>query len=218
MHLKIEKSQFDVPPGTYNAEFLGYDDLPPAKDGKARVDDKGKPLGPAIVWSYLILDGPERGKRAERITTKMATAENACTAMASAVAGRPLDVDDSIDVGAFVGNVYKLRVAQKKRGQGYHVSEIGMFKIGDAEAAALKAKFYGGANGDGNESAAAPEEAARKVFVKDNGEALPEPKSVSEIEDLLKAGAKLGTLLVADGGRWRPAAEVFPSLADVAPF
>jgi hypothetical protein len=106
--------------GQHVAKFLGVSDLPEANP--PRMGNDGKPMGPAMAWEFEIVQGPDAGKVAGRITGKSPTAKNMAGRFLAAVTGQYLKPGVSIDLTPFVGRLYTITV--EPNGQKTRLAEV----------------------------------------------------------------------------------------------
>ncbi len=108
MKMTFTKSQFDVPVGKYMAQFDGVT----LKDATGRLDEKGKPMPPAMTWDFTIIEGEHAGKKVDRLTGRMPTPKSACGKMLAAVSDEVLRDGAEIDLGQFYGKTYRITVEE----------------------------------------------------------------------------------------------------------
>ncbi len=108
MKMTFTKSQFDVPVGKYLAQFDGVT----LKEASGKLDEKGKPMPPAMTWDFTIIDGEHAGKKVDRLTGRMPTPKSACGKMLAAISDEVLRDGAEIDLGQFYGKTYRITVEE----------------------------------------------------------------------------------------------------------
>jgi hypothetical protein len=103
-----QESKYGVPPGEYQARFLGVEPMP--DNGSPRLGRDGKPMPPGIEWRFEVLSGPNAGRWATRVTSEAPTPRNSCNKMLEGVPGRSVSSGETVDVAACVGTVYRVVV------------------------------------------------------------------------------------------------------------
>lgn len=121
MMFRFSKGQFDVPEGKYLCRFLGVKPLPADPN---RLGNDGKPMGPAVVWEFEVIDGEHAGKKCDRVSGIVPTAKSACGKLLSAVTDAILKDGMAVDVSQYVGKKYRVTVEQKPSGNGTRVSDL----------------------------------------------------------------------------------------------
>lgn len=108
------KSAFEMPDGKYLAKFLGCTlrELQPGEQPKIGVD--GKPMPPAMTWDFEIVDGPERGKKTDKLTGRVPTPKSGCGKMLAAIADTVLKDGVEVDIAHFVGMSYRVTVVDNR--------------------------------------------------------------------------------------------------------
>jgi hypothetical protein len=113
MQLKMEAG--GVPAGTYTGTFVGVVEQPA---------DQARSFGPGLKWTWKI-DGPAHvGRTASRITGAYPSPKNACGAILTALAGRPVAEGEAVDPAGFVGRRYTVLVAPGKMGNATRVETV----------------------------------------------------------------------------------------------
>lgn len=141
MKLGYSKSQYEVEVGQYTAAFDGVNFLEPKPGEGPRLGRDGKPMPPAMAWRFKILDGPEAGKQADKITGRVPSPKNGCGRFLVAISGQILRDGVEIDLAPFVGKRYRINVVESDNG-GTHVSDQGIIPL-DAIAAPAPASSGG---------------------------------------------------------------------------
>lgn len=114
MLMTYTKSQFEMPDGKYLAKFTGVtmrDDKP---GEKPRVGNDGKPLPPAMTWDFVIVQGDHQGKKADKLTGRTPTPKSGCGKMLAAIADTVLKDGQQVDLGQFVGCLYRVTVEDNR--------------------------------------------------------------------------------------------------------
>lgn len=106
MKMTFTKSQYDVPEGKYTARFTGVT----LKDASGKLDEKGKPMPPAMTWDFVIVGGEHDGKQVDRLTGRTPTPKASCGKMLAAISDEVLKDGTEVDLGAFVGKLYRITV------------------------------------------------------------------------------------------------------------
>lgn len=114
MDMVYTKSEFEMPDGKYLAEFLGVTmrDDPPGS--KPRIGQDGKPLPPAMTWDFRIVDGPEKGKRADKLTGRIPTPNSGCGKMLVCISDSVLKEGDRVNLDQFVGKIYRITIKENR--------------------------------------------------------------------------------------------------------
>lgn len=93
-----------VPAGQYLAAFVG-------------VEDTVHPqYGAGIRFQFKIKSGQYAERRVSRVTSPTPTLANSAGRMLAALAGRPLQVNEALDVGSFIGKDYIVTIEQALNG------------------------------------------------------------------------------------------------------
>lgn len=108
------KSQFEMPDGKYLARFLGVTMREPKPGDRPRLGEDGSPLPPAMTWDFEIAEGPESGKRCDRLTGRVPTLKSGCGKMLAAVSDTILKDGQEIDLDQFVGQFYRVTVQENR--------------------------------------------------------------------------------------------------------
>jgi hypothetical protein len=136
MLLTFTKSKFDVAEGQYLARFLGVDLLEPKPGEAPRLGQDGKPMAPGMAWRFEIAEGESLGKIADRVTGRVPGPKNVCGRFLAAVSGQILKDGMTVDLGQFVGKLYRINVVAKDNGNGTCVSDMGLTRDYGAAPAA----------------------------------------------------------------------------------
>lgn len=139
MKLTFTKSKFDVPEGQYVAQFLGLQMLDPKPGEGPRLGQDGKPMPPGMAWRFQILEGPESGKQADRISGRQPSPKNVCGRFLAAVSGQILKDGMEVDLEQYVGKKYRINVVQKESGNGTCVSDQGVIPLDGVAAPSASA-------------------------------------------------------------------------------
>lgn len=108
----VEDSPFMVPNGEYLCEFVGLRDLPL----RETYNEEGKLMEPAASWQFRILEGKEKGKTLERVTSKRPTTGNACGRMYAGLMGIPyLETGTELNWRDYKGCRYRARAERYTR-------------------------------------------------------------------------------------------------------
>lgn len=108
MKLTFTKSVPEVPVGKYTAKFLGIT----LKEASGKLDEKGRPMPPAMTWDFQIVGGECEGRTIDRLTGRIPTAKNGCGKMLAGVTDTVLRDGDQIDLEQFVGKSYRITVEE----------------------------------------------------------------------------------------------------------
>jgi hypothetical protein len=101
MKLKFKDS---IPPGSYNAEFLGVEET------------NHQEYGPGLNWLFKVSSGKHKGQKTGRITAGECTKKNAAGKFLVALVGRSWDVAKTADVDDFIGTSCQIVVAETDSG------------------------------------------------------------------------------------------------------
>jgi hypothetical protein len=93
-----------VPVGRYSAVFEGVKETHHAE------------YGPGLFWRFSIDGGEFDGSETGRTTSAAATRKNACGAIYKAITGRPFSPSEKVDVDAFIGRKYRIKVDETENG------------------------------------------------------------------------------------------------------
>ena len=108
------KSAFEMPDGKYLAKFVGTT-LREEKPGeKPRLGQDGNPLPPAMTWDFEIVEGPEAGKRVDKLTGRIPTPKSGCGKMLAAIADAVLKDGVEVDLANYVGRVYRITIVENR--------------------------------------------------------------------------------------------------------
>jgi len=110
--MKVKESKFGAPAGIYTARFLGV--KPFQGDGKPRLGRDGKPMGPAVEWSWEIVEGPSVGQVVGRLTSPEPTIKKACGTLLSGLIGRVLRADEEADPDQYIGQIHQVVIGSSK--------------------------------------------------------------------------------------------------------
>lgn len=114
MKMTYTKSAFEMPDGKYLAKFLGVtlrDDKP---GDKPRLGQDGNPLPPAMTWDFEIAEGPEKGKKADKLTGRIPTPKSGCGKMLAAIADTVLKDGIEVDLSNYVGRLYRITIEENR--------------------------------------------------------------------------------------------------------
>lgn len=213
-----------IPVGQYVGRFLGFRDQPPPMPGqKGGVGRNGAVLPPGYIWEWEIIDGPERGKIADRLTGKQPTPKSACAAVAAAVSGVMFEEGRSIPFEQFVGKIYRFNMEPREMSDGTRVSVLGLARAYDIEATGRPAMGTPPANAPAPQAGpaarpgtapAAPPPRVRKYWITRGAGMAPELVTDAELTDFVHAGADPETEECNPEGTpaWVPIAQVRPDL------
>jgi hypothetical protein len=108
MKLTFTKSVPEVPVGKYTAKFLGIT----LKEASGKLDEKGRPMPPAMTWDFQISEGECEGRTIDRLTGRTPTAKNGCGKMLAGITDTVLRDGDQIDLEQFIGKTYRITVEE----------------------------------------------------------------------------------------------------------
>jgi hypothetical protein len=219
MKLTYSKSQYDVPEGQYTAKFTGLELLEPKPGEGPRMGRDGKPMAPGMAWRFEIAEGPEAGKRPDRVTSRLPTPKNICGRFLVAVTGQILKDGMEVDTDRYIGKFYRINVIEKDQSDGTCVSDQGLVPVPAPNA------FTQAAAANGNGSAAPPPRksgppaaSAQKYWVEIEG---ADPLQLTEPEvrnwfnqDAKRDPGKINVCKVGDQ-EWKAASDLFN---DLIPF
>lgn len=114
MEMTYTKSAFEMPDGKYLARFLGVTMREDEPGAKPRLGNDGKPMGPAMTWDFEIADGPEQGKKADKLTGRLPTPKSGCGKMLVAISDRVLKEGEKVNLDEFVGRFYRITVIDNR--------------------------------------------------------------------------------------------------------
>lgn len=189
MKLTFTKSKFDVPEGQYVTRFAGLEMLDPKPGEAPRLGRDGKPMAPGMAWRFEILEGPETGKQADRVTGRIPGPKNVCGRFLAAVTGQLLKDGMEVDLDQYVGKRYRVNVVPKEQSEGTCVSDQGIVPLDAAPVAAPAT------NGGPPPRKKAP--AAEQWYVVTNPDADPVVMTKAEAEKWM-----------VDNGKWAKETEV----------
>ena len=112
--MTYSKSQFEMPDGKYVARFMGVTMRDEEPGAKPRLGADGKPLPPAMMWNFEIAEGPEAGKRSDRLTGRIASGKSGCAKMLAAISDTILSDGIEVDLDRFVGKFYRVTVQENR--------------------------------------------------------------------------------------------------------
>jgi hypothetical protein len=92
------------PAGTYDATFDGVEAT------------QHEEFGAGLRWTWTIVQGPQHGQVASRVTNATPTNKNACGRVLAGLVGRKIEPREEIDVQSFVGQRYLIVVQDAERG------------------------------------------------------------------------------------------------------
>lgn len=110
MKIAYDPNQFEFEDGRVAAQFIG---VRPFNNPKA-VDRDGNPMGPALLWEFVILHGPDMGKKIGKITPPYPTDKNNCGRMIQGITDRPLDEKTPFDDAVHTGDYYLITIKEGK--------------------------------------------------------------------------------------------------------
>lgn len=114
MKFVYTKSAFEMPDGKYLAKFLGCQMRDDKPGEKPRLGNDGNPLPPAMMWNFEIADGPERGKKSDKLTGRVPTPKSGCGKMLAAIADTILKDGQEIDIEPFIGQLYRVTILDNR--------------------------------------------------------------------------------------------------------
>ena len=202
MKVKMGESKFGAPLGPpYTAEFVQVEEV----EAKPGTD-----YGPGWRWQFRIVEGEHAGKLVSRTTSREPSQKNACGKMLTAVTGRPLAVNDEVDLAGYVGKRYLVTMEPDYTGKGTRVGTVVAYPTakGPAPATATPATAQPAPRPPAQTPAPPPQEGPRELWLLRDGK--PELRAKSEIQAFINAGnlnpAEVQVCADEKGG-WRPAAE-----------
>lgn len=110
--MKLTVKAGGVPPGAHTAKFLG-------------VEQKESKFGPGIVWKFEVVSGPYAKAKTSGMTGIEPTAQNKCGKFLAGIMGKPLSVDQEIDLQSYVGKMYLVVVEPTDKG-GSRITSISL--------------------------------------------------------------------------------------------
>jgi len=90
-----------VPDGQYKAEFTGMTEAETSN-------------GPALRWSFKILEGPYKNRIASGLTGLIPTPKNQFGRFLSWISNSPVDLNVDVDIEDYIGDQYSIFIADKK--------------------------------------------------------------------------------------------------------
>ena len=109
----VKIKQGGVAVGSYSGIFQGAYKLPPRTDG-------GEDYGPALILKWKTDDGLEP----TTIVSEQPTLKNRAGKLLSAMLGRQLSPNETVDYGQFEGDRHTVIVTTNKAGTGTCVTEV----------------------------------------------------------------------------------------------
>ena len=104
--MKLTVSPGGPSPGSYLADFDGVEPT------------MHEQFGPGLRWRFRVVDGPQSGSIASRVTGQRPTPGSGCGMTLAALLGRPLVANEEIDVESLIGRRYMITVAPTSKGYG----------------------------------------------------------------------------------------------------
>lgn len=108
--MTFTKSAFEMPDGKYLAKFTGVT----MRDATGQLDQKGQPMPPGMTWDFVIVEGDQAGKKADKLTGRQPTPKSACGKFLAAVSDTILKDGQEVDLGQFVGALYRITVMDNR--------------------------------------------------------------------------------------------------------
>lgn len=102
--MKLTVTASGLPPGSYKAKLVKVEPTEHAE------------YGPGLRWAFAVADGPHADRLAARTTGCYPTAQNALGRMLAGMLGRPLTVDDEVDVDDLIGREFVIAVEATENG------------------------------------------------------------------------------------------------------
>jgi hypothetical protein len=125
--VKMMESKFGAPLGPpYTAEFVQVEEV----EAKPGTD-----YGPGWRWQFRITEGEHAGKLVSRTTSQEPSQKNVCGKMLMAVTGRPLAVNEEVDLAAYVGRRYLVTMEPDFTGKGTRVGTAVAYPSANGAAA-----------------------------------------------------------------------------------
>ena len=114
MKMTYTKSAFEMPDGKYVAKFRGVTYREDRPGDKPRIGQDGNPLPPAMTWDFEIAEGPEAGKKCDKLTGRIPTPKSGCGKMLVAITDTILKDGAEVDLDQFVGKRYRITVLDNR--------------------------------------------------------------------------------------------------------
>jgi hypothetical protein len=102
--VKLKVSPGSVPLGNYAAQFSGIEST------------TNERYGEGLRWKFVVSQGPQAGQVASRVTGLKPSPKNGCGKMLTGLVGRPLDLEEEIEVDQYIGRSYLIVVAPSENG------------------------------------------------------------------------------------------------------
>jgi hypothetical protein len=115
------ESRYDLPEGTYRAAFDGTKERKFDQPGKYGND------GPRLEWSFVVLDGPERGKTISWTTgADPSSPKSNCFKLLKWLLSRAPNPGEDIDTEAYRGKVYEIdwEVNPNSESGNFHIARM----------------------------------------------------------------------------------------------
>jgi hypothetical protein len=127
-----ENTMLEVPVGRYIARFVGTEDRPPIQDSRF-----GNSEAPRMGWLFEVAQGPFQGKRISQESGCRATKNSTAARMMLGLQGGQLAVGQRVNIDAFVGRLYSVKVAVNDKSEkgNLHVADLEPYSRGQAAPA-----------------------------------------------------------------------------------
>jgi hypothetical protein len=127
-----ENTMLEVPAGRYIARFVGTEDRPPILDSRF-----GNSEAPRMGWLFEVAEGPFQGKRISQESGCRGTKNSTAARMILGLHGGQLAVGQRVNIDAFLGRIYALKVAVNEKSEkgNLHVADLEPYSGGQAAPA-----------------------------------------------------------------------------------
>jgi hypothetical protein len=214
MKMTYTKSEYEMPDGKYLAKFVGVTMREDKPGDKPRLDRDGKPLPPAMTWDFEIVEGPEAGKKCDKLTGRVPTPKSGCGKMLVGITDTVLRDGQEVDLAGFVGQLYRVTVQDNRVSDNPPPARV----YGSQPVPAAAAGGPPKPPPRPGQPAPPPKPASYWVTTEAND---GDPKLMTEPEvRALAANTDVSSHIACPeaGGDWKPLSEVFPDLAGAIPF
>ena len=106
MKFTYDPNLYELEDGVHLAQFNGVKPF----DASKSKDPQANTYGPAVTWSFTVVDGENKGKEANVITAQRPSKKNSCIRMIAGIIGYPPKEMEEVDIDQFKGQYYAITV------------------------------------------------------------------------------------------------------------